>query len=141
MLAEVETPATAPRKKATHVGAPACFVLEREVQFLHRAFDGHCYLVGSALERPDWRDIDVRMIMDDEAFVALFPDAGPVDHATGNSTRVGSSLPPQFRSSFRGRPAFPSISSFSPAPMRMSAMGRPKERDATRSASCSQRSR
>jgi hypothetical protein len=71
---------TEPRKKGLYVGAPACFVLERECQFLGRAFDGQCYLVGSATERPDWRDIDVRMIMDDEAFVALFPDAGPVDH-------------------------------------------------------------
>lgn len=68
------------RKKAVYVGAPACFVMEREAQFLNRAFDGMCYLVGSALERPDWRDIDVRMIMDDAAFATLFPDAGPVDH-------------------------------------------------------------
>lgn len=68
------------RKKGLYVGAPACFVLEREVQFLNQAFDGHCYLVGSAMERADWRDIDVRMIMDDEAFTALFPDAGPVAH-------------------------------------------------------------
>jgi hypothetical protein len=64
------------RKKATHVGAPACFNLEIECQLLNRAFDGQCYLVGSALERPDWRDLDVRLIMDDEAFAALFPAAG-----------------------------------------------------------------
>lgn len=66
------------RKKGIYVGAPACFVLERECQFLSRAFGNRCYLVGSAMERPDWRDIDVRLIMDDDDFLALFPGAGPV---------------------------------------------------------------
>ncbi|MEV5021431.1 hypothetical protein MRBLMA1_001254 [Sphingobium sp. LMA1-1-1.1] len=64
-----------PRKKAVYVGAPACFALEAECQLLNQAFPGTCYLVGSSLERPDWRDIDVRMIMDDEAFATLFPHA------------------------------------------------------------------
>lgn len=69
-----------PRKKATYVGAPACFALEEACQVINRAFDGFgCYLVGSALERPDWRDIDVRFIMRDEEFAALFPDAGPLN--------------------------------------------------------------
>lgn len=62
------------RKKATYVGAPACFELELACQQLNRAFPGFgCYLVGSALERADWRDIDVRMIMSDAEFDALFP--------------------------------------------------------------------
>lgn len=78
MSAEAEPPPK--RKKGLYVGAPACFVLERECQFLNRAFDGQCYLVGSAMERPDWRDIDVRLMMDDEAFIALFPHAGPVEN-------------------------------------------------------------
>lgn len=68
-----ETPA--PRKKASYVGAPACFALEMACQALNRAFGGFgCYLVGSALERPDWRDIDVRLVLSDEEFMALFPD-------------------------------------------------------------------
>jgi hypothetical protein len=33
-------------------------------------------MVGSALERPDWRDVDLRYIMADEDFAKLFPDAG-----------------------------------------------------------------
>lgn len=66
------------RQKAVYVGAPACFELERACQDINRAFgENHgCYLVGSALERPDWRDIDVRFIMSDDEFAALFPDAG-----------------------------------------------------------------
>lgn len=61
------------RKKAIYVGAPACFHLELACQELTRAFGDTCYLVGSALERPDWRDVDVRMIMEDADFDALFP--------------------------------------------------------------------
>ena len=48
--------------------------LEQACQQLNDAFGGFgCYLVGSALERPDWRDIDVRFIMSDEEFEAEFP--------------------------------------------------------------------
>jgi hypothetical protein len=57
------------------VGAPAIFLLELECKHLSDAFGGYgCYLVGSALERPDWRDVDVRFIMADDEFKALFPD-------------------------------------------------------------------
>jgi len=64
------------RKKASHVGAPAIFALTQACQDINRAFGGFgCYLVGSATERPDWRDIDVRLIMRDEEFRALFPQA------------------------------------------------------------------
>lgn len=67
------------RKKVSYVGAPAIFALEQACKPINRAF-GHfgCYLVGSALERPDWRDVDVRFIMEDSEFAKLFPDAG--DH-------------------------------------------------------------
>lgn len=37
---------------------------------------GGIYLVGSVLERPDWRDVDVRFIMSDNKFAELFPEAG-----------------------------------------------------------------
>lgn len=37
------------------------------------AIDGHgVYLVGSATERPDFRDVDVRLILSDEEFDRLF---------------------------------------------------------------------
>lgn len=64
------------RKKWNYVGAPAIFALELACQQVCAAFNGFgCYLVGSVLERPDWRDVDVRFIMSDEDFAALFPDA------------------------------------------------------------------
>lgn len=63
-------------KKAIYVGAPACFQLELACQHVVDAFgDYGLYLVGSALERQDWRDIDLRYILADERFAELFPDA------------------------------------------------------------------
>jgi hypothetical protein len=65
---------TAKRKKSIHVGAPACFALEMAMQNVNMAFNSYgSYLVGSALERPDWRDVDIRMIMDDADFDKEFP--------------------------------------------------------------------
>jgi hypothetical protein len=65
------------RKKGVYIGAPACFALEQCCQHINEALgDFGCYLVGSALERADWRDVDVRYIMTDEQFAKLFPDAG-----------------------------------------------------------------
>ena len=62
------------KRKTSHVGAPAIFKLELACKPINEAFgDFGCYLVGSSLERPGWRDIDVRYIMDDEAFYREFP--------------------------------------------------------------------
>lgn len=74
---------TPKRKKFCHVGAPAIFALEEECKKIGDAFGGFgCYLVGSVLERPDWRDVDVRFIMKDSDFEKLFPK---VDLANGGS--------------------------------------------------------
>lgn len=60
--------------KGVYVGAPACFALELACQPVNRAFGGFgCFLVGSALTRPDWRDVDIRYIMQDDEFEAEFP--------------------------------------------------------------------
>jgi hypothetical protein len=69
------SPAAKPAKVG-YVGAPAIFALKSACQDLARAFNCYgVYLVGSALERPDWRDVDVRMILSDAAFMELFPGA------------------------------------------------------------------
>jgi len=39
---------------------------------LVEAFDSHPYLVGSATERADYRDVDLRLILMDEEFDRLF---------------------------------------------------------------------
>ena len=69
-----------PRKKHIHIGAPACFALEIACKAVREAFADQCefggiYVVGSCLERADWRDVDVRLMMDDASFRILFPDA------------------------------------------------------------------
>lgn len=80
MSAEVsDATDAAPEKRAKfcYVGAPAVFALTQACQQINDAFgDFGCYLVGSCLERPDWRDVDVRFIMEDDQFAKLFPDAG-----------------------------------------------------------------
>src|SRR5208282_4496459 len=54
------------RKKANYIGSPQVFALEQACRSINEAFDGYgCYLVGSCIERPDWRDVDVRFIMPD----------------------------------------------------------------------------
>lgn len=44
----------------------------RDLWHAARADDGGVYLVGSASQRPDFRDVDVRMILPDEAFDRMF---------------------------------------------------------------------
>lgn len=67
----------AKRHKGIYIGAPACFALELACRYVCDAFDGYgCYVVGSCLDRPDWRDVDVRFIMSDEKFALNFPEAG-----------------------------------------------------------------
>lgn len=65
------------RRKFNYIGAPAVFALELACQHIQAAF-GHfgAYIVGSCLDRADWRDIDVRYILPDDEFERLFPDAG-----------------------------------------------------------------
>lgn len=66
-----------PLKKASYVGVPAIFALNLACRHLNAAFgDGHsCYLVGSSLDRPDWRDVDVVMMLSDNEFRRMFPKA------------------------------------------------------------------
>lgn len=76
-LAQLEELATGkkPRKKASYVGVPAIFELTMACNVLIRAYGASIYHVGSSLERADWRDVDLVMILDDEAFTKEFPNA------------------------------------------------------------------
>jgi hypothetical protein len=70
-------------KKACYVGAPAIFSLELACQHINAALGNYgCYLVGSCMDRADFRDVDVRFIMDDEDFSILFPN---VDLSVGSA--------------------------------------------------------
>lgn len=57
------------------VGVPEIFELAIVCDTISRAFGGDtCYLVGSATERRDFRDVDVRLIMGDKKWRTLFGD-------------------------------------------------------------------
>ena len=67
---------TEEHKKHCYLGAPEVFSLGHICAFVSKAFGGDvCYLVGSALEKPDFRDVDVRLIMRDKKWRTLFGDA------------------------------------------------------------------
>lgn len=81
-----------PRRKPCYLGVPAIFKLDLACMNLYQAFCvggqfGGIYLVGSALERPDFRDVDVVCILADEDFVQLFPDVQRPEDAAGHFER------------------------------------------------------
>jgi len=61
------------RKRASWIRYPDMDRLDRWGGVLFRATGQVAYLVGSALERRDFGDVDVRIILDDEVYDALFP--------------------------------------------------------------------
>lgn len=53
------------------VGMPQWILLNQFGQLVHDAFGDWPYLVGSALSGKQWRDVDVRLILDDAAYERL----------------------------------------------------------------------
>jgi hypothetical protein len=80
---EVERPALPeppPMRRANYLPAPAVFNLNAACRLVNDALGDKgygCYLVGSSLRKRDYRDVDVRYIMADEAFDLMFPGAMP----------------------------------------------------------------
>ena len=63
-------------QKANYIGAPRVFTLELACKQINEAFGGFgCFLVGSSIQRADWRDVDIRLILPDDQFRNLFPDS------------------------------------------------------------------
>lgn len=50
------------------IGMPARLKLEWFGREVYDAFGSHAYLVGTAARSKTWRDVDVRVILDDEDF-------------------------------------------------------------------------
>jgi hypothetical protein len=61
---------------ASYLSPPDFHRLNWACQPIRAAFGEPPYLVGSVLTRPDYRDIDLRLILDDDVFEAMF---GPID--------------------------------------------------------------
>lgn len=62
--------------RATFLSPPDLYRLDWSCRPIRLAFDTPPYLVGSALERPDYRDIDLRLILDDDRYAALVGSSG-----------------------------------------------------------------
>jgi len=77
-----ETVARADPKRAHWIGAPDYFNLNHALASVAEAFGHHCYLVGSACAQRDYRDIDIRCILPDEEFDALFGARSYATHDT-----------------------------------------------------------
>jgi hypothetical protein len=60
------------RRRATYLSPPDMNRLDWACRPIADAFGTALYLVGSALIRPDYRDIDVRLILPDEDVERLF---------------------------------------------------------------------
>ncbi len=62
--------------RATFLSPPDLYRLDWACRPIRLAFDTPPYLVGSALTRPNFRDIDLRLILDDKRFKKLVGGSG-----------------------------------------------------------------
>lgn len=70
---------TAKPKAIIGIGMPGFIALNDWGRLVRAAFDSTPYLVGSAARGKQWRDVDVRLILDDEEFFARFPNGAYAD--------------------------------------------------------------
>ena len=61
-------------RRANFLPAPQAFNLNMACHIVFEAFGHPPYLVGSAVERRDYRDVDVRLVLPDDEYRRLFPD-------------------------------------------------------------------
>lgn len=71
MAAEASPPERKPVLVGT--GMPQTTLLEAFGQWIRDSFGHTAYHVGSSMHGKTWRDVDVRLILPDEEFNALFP--------------------------------------------------------------------
>jgi len=58
-------------ERATQLRVDEIRALDHFCHLLEASFGERPYLVGSAITRPDYRDVDVRVPLDDEAYEAI----------------------------------------------------------------------
>jgi len=73
--------------RATFLPVPQVFILNQVCLPISRAFGG-VYLVGSCLERRDYRDVDVRCIVSDSEYLRMFPGCFPACEALHSTWSV-----------------------------------------------------
>lgn len=60
--------------RATFLPVNEQFNLNFACQMLRKAFGPYVYQVGSSIERADYRDVDIRCMMEDEEYAAFIGD-------------------------------------------------------------------
>lgn len=87
--------------RRTHLSTLELHELDEACGPVRQAFGTPPYLVGSALEKADFRDVDVRLILDDEEFDRLFTGRkelwGFLCRAIATYLRARTSLPIDFQ--------------------------------------------
>jgi hypothetical protein len=64
------------KHRTTYLHRPQLMVLDAACRPMRLAF-GHVYLVGSCMARQDYRDVDVRVLVDARTWEGMFPAADP----------------------------------------------------------------
>lgn len=70
-------------KRANFIGAPEFFDLNQACTAITAAYGYNLYLVGSSITKRDFRDVDLRCILDDDEFDQMFPGMVRVSGASG----------------------------------------------------------
>lgn len=58
--------------RANYLPLSQLILLNNACALVAKSFNDTPYLVGSCIERPDWRDVDVRLMLPDDEFDGLF---------------------------------------------------------------------
>lgn len=65
------------KHQGTYIGMPEGLWLHEFGSVVWDAYGHPPYLVGSALRTTDYRDVDVRLLLPDEEYAAMFPGCDP----------------------------------------------------------------
>lgn len=87
-----------PLKPTGYITRPQLWALDEACKSIREAFGTPPYLVGSVMERPTFRDVDVRLILDDEDYDVL-SDArwGLIGFVTSRHLEAVTGLPIDFQ--------------------------------------------
>lgn len=77
-MSSAEPITVTPRKRATSLGPHDVFLLDQWARQLYEAFGEYPYLVGSVARAEDhWRDVDLRLPIEDDAWTSYFDPERP----------------------------------------------------------------
>ena len=86
-----------PKPRTIYLHVTQIATLDHWCAWVYRAFDEPPYLVGSVLTRPDWRDVDLRMMMPDDKYDALPCDPKVLNVAFSVWGQQATGLPIDFQ--------------------------------------------